>query len=271
MSVDARVMLVRSWNLFHGNSVPPRREAYLDEMIVLATADDPDVLCVQEVPAWALTRFTVSDVAARPNALGLPIGATAGRLLTAVHHGLLRSAFSGQGNAMWVSPRLRVVDHRRLPLNPRSFRRLKAREWGLSSGVERAWARERRIVQTARIVDPGGAAVLVANLHCTSYARDRRLADAELLRAAWFATGAAEPNDAVVLAGDFNVTPEESETLRTLTEPEWGFSAPGPGIDQVLVNGADAGPLVRWPDEQRRRGDALLSDHAPVERVVGGN
>ena len=52
-------MLVRSWNLFHGNTVPPQPREYLREMLRLATADDPDVLCVQEVPAWALGSFTV--------------------------------------------------------------------------------------------------------------------------------------------------------------------------------------------------------------------
>ena len=62
-------MLVRSWNLFHGNTETARRaSAYLDEMVELATADDPDVLCLQEIPAWALGRFTVGDVAARPDA-----------------------------------------------------------------------------------------------------------------------------------------------------------------------------------------------------------
>ena len=40
-SVDG--VLVRSWNLFHGNALPAERRAFLDEMIALATADDPDV------------------------------------------------------------------------------------------------------------------------------------------------------------------------------------------------------------------------------------
>ena len=37
-------MLVRSWNLFHGNSFPPGRTSYLEEMVMLASADRPDVL-----------------------------------------------------------------------------------------------------------------------------------------------------------------------------------------------------------------------------------
>ena len=106
-------------------------------------------------------------------------------------------------------------------------------------------------------------------MHCTSYPPDERLPDAELLRAAWFASSVARPEDVVILAGDFNVRAERSRTLRDLTGPEWGFSAPGPGIDHVLVRGAPVSPVRRWPDAQRAHDDRLLSDHAPVEVDVG--
>lgn len=256
-------MLVRSWNLFHGNTLPPQRRAFLDEMIALATADDPDVLCVQEVPAWALARFTIGDVASRP-----PLGATLGRVLTAPNHGVIRSAVSGQGNAVRVSPRLRVVEHHALPLNPRRFRRREARALGLGRGERLAWARERRLVQALRL-HAGDRSVVVANLHCTSFDRDRRLADAELLRAAWFADSVARPGEPLVLAGDFNLRAGGSRTLAALAGPEWEFSPPGPGIDHVLVRGAEAGELRVWPEERRRRPDGtLLSDHAPVELEV---
>ena len=46
--------LVRTWNLFHGNADPPRRALYLRRMIELVVADEPDVVCLQEVPVWAL-------------------------------------------------------------------------------------------------------------------------------------------------------------------------------------------------------------------------
>ena len=256
-------MLVRSWNLFHGNTVPPQRRAYLDEMIALATGDDPDVLCAQEVPAWALGLFTVGDVAARP-----PLGATVGRLLTAPNHGVIRSAVSGQGNAVWISPRLRVLEHHALPLNPVRFRRREAKTLGLGRAERLAWARERRIVQALRLSD-GKTTFAVANTHCTSYQGDVRLGDAELLRAAWFADSVARPDEPLVLAGDFNLRAGSSRTLDALHGPEWHFSAPGPGIDHVLVRGAAAGELRVWPDERRRRADGtLLSDHAPVELEV---
>lgn len=258
-------MLVRSWNLFHGNSVPPRRHAFLDEMVRLATADGPDVLCVQEVPAWALREFTIGDLAARPVVGPIPITAGIGHSLTRLNHGLLRSAFSGQGNAFQLSPRLRVLDHRVLTLNAPRFRRAQARVLGLGVVERLAWAKERRIVQAVRIAHPDGRTFLLANLHCTSYRRDERLAEAELLRAAWFASSLAQPGDVLVLAGDFNVTEARSRTLRDLTGPEWKFSAPGPGIDHILVRDAAASPLRTWPEEQRAHGDLLLSDHAPVE------
>src|SRR3954447_20770541 len=92
-------VLVRTWNLFHGNTVPPQREEFLDEIIRLATVDQPDVLCVQEVPVWALDRFTVGDVAAPPRFGPFRIPAAVGRRITEVNHGVLRSAFAGQGNA----------------------------------------------------------------------------------------------------------------------------------------------------------------------------
>jgi len=261
-------VVVRSWNLFHGNSVPPQRHAFLDEMIELATSDGPDVLCVQEVPAWALGRFTVGDVAARPSFGPIPITAELGRRLTDLHHGLLRSAFSGQGNAVQIASSLRVLAHSSLILNPRRFRAAQARALDLGVVARLAWARERRVVQAVRLATAEGRTVLVANLHCTSYQADERLADAELLRAASFAVSEAAPEDVVVLAGDFNVPPERSRTLRDLVGDEWGFSRPGPGIDQILVRGAASSILRRWPEERRRVGGRLLSDHAPVEVTI---
>jgi len=209
-------VLVRSWNLFHGNTLPPGRHAHLDEMIALATRDEPDLLCLQEVPAWALGRFTVGDVANRPSLGPLPIPATLGRKLTDLNTGLLRSLFAGQGNAIQLSPRLRVLEHRVLTLNSRRFRRAQSRLLELDVVGRLAWAKERRVVQAVRLASASGRELVVANLHCTSYRPDDRLAEAELQRAAWFAVTLARPDDVVVLAGDFNLTALESHVLREL-------------------------------------------------------
>ena len=269
-------MLVRTWNVFHGNAHPPERQGFLAETIRLAAADRPDVLCLQEVPVWALDRLgewsgmsAAGAVAARPTIGPLPSTAELGRVLTSLHHGLARSAFAGQANAVLVGGGLRIAGEETLTLNPRRFRRAQARWLGLDLVARLAWAKERRVCQAVRVAAEGGATLVVANLHATSYPADRRLADAELLRAAWFVDAFAAPGEPVLLCGDFNVTASRSRTLADLAGPEWGFSAAGKGIDHVLVRGLAAGAAEPWPPERRRLDGRLLSDHAPVEVRVG--
>jgi endonuclease/exonuclease/phosphatase family metal-dependent hydrolase len=258
-------VLVRSWNLFHGNTVPPGRAAYLDEMVSRATADNPDVLCVQEVPAWAIPRFSVGDRAAQPRFGPLPIPAVVGRLLTAPNHGLFRSLFAGQGNAIQMGPRLRLLRHDVEALNPRAFRDAESAVLELDGIMQLAWAKERRVVQAARLAHDDGRTVVVANAHCTS-SRDSRIPAVELERAAQFAVEYAESADVVVLAGDFNVT-GDAPVYQLLTD-RWGFSQPGPGIDHVLVRGAEVSELRMWEATRRAHGLVLLSDHAPVELEI---
>jgi endonuclease/exonuclease/phosphatase family metal-dependent hydrolase len=244
-------------------------------MVRLASEDRPDVLCLQEIPVWALERLddwsamtSIGDVAARPRLGPLPSTAEVGRAITSLNNGLLRSAFTGQANAILVAPGLRILDRRRIVLNARLFRRRQARWLRLSPLARLAWANERRICQAVRVTHTGGS-LLVANLHATSYRPDERLADAELLRAAVFADALARPEEPSVLAGDFNVRAGRSRTLAELTGADWGFSRPGPWVDHILVRGVPVAPLQRWPDERRRVDGYLLSDHAPVEVRVG--
>ena len=262
-------MLVRTWNLFHGNANPPERRAFLEDMVRLGSADRPDVLCLQELPVWSLELLAdwsgmavVGDVAARPR---LP--PELGRRITDLHHGLFRSAFTGQGNALLLGPSLRLVEHRALVLNPWSYRRSQARRLRLGLVGQLAWARERRVCQVVRARREDGSTLVAANLHATSYRADTRLADAELRRAASFVDGFAHPEEPVVLGGDFNVSPRNSSVLPELLTPEWGFDGARPkGIDQILSRGLRLGPPSRWPDPRRRLDGRLLSDHAPVER-----
>ncbi|HYX77576.1 MAG TPA: endonuclease/exonuclease/phosphatase family protein, partial [Gaiellaceae bacterium] len=189
---------------------------------------------------------------------------------TSLHHGLLRSAFSGQANAILLSPSAEALAHERLVLNSREFRELETRRLRLGLVARLGWARERRIVEAVRARFSDDLTVLVANLHATSYDPDQRLADAELLRAATFADGLAEPGDVVVLAGDFNVPPSRSATQAVLTESDWGFAAAAvDGIDRILVRGAPIDSAVRWPPERRRIEGHVLSDHTPVEATIG--
>jgi endonuclease/exonuclease/phosphatase family metal-dependent hydrolase len=261
-------VLIRSWNLFHGNSCPPGRTSYLEEMVSLASADRPDVLLLQEVPVWALGRLgrwsgmtAVADVAQRPRLGPLPIPAELGRRLTALDPGRFRSAFAGQGNAILLGEALRAAAHEVLTLNPPEFRRAEARRLGLDVLARLAWAKERRICQVVRALRDGGTPLVVANVHATSSPGDPRIPEAELLRAAAWVDSFAQEGDVVVLGGDFNV---EAQTGALLS----GYSDPGPRIDHLLVRGADWSPLRVWSDERRRRDGILLSDHAPIELEI---
>jgi len=131
---------IRTWNIAHGRDVPPDRahghvrRKLLPEMAKLMVEDAPDVILLQEVPVWAgnllregsgLQAF--GDVAAPPRIGPFPSTAELGRLLTSIHHGFLRSAFSGQANALLVAPGLRVLAHERIVLNAKRFRDAQAR------------------------------------------------------------------------------------------------------------------------------------------------
>jgi endonuclease/exonuclease/phosphatase family metal-dependent hydrolase len=247
-------VLIRTWNLFHGNTVPPGRRAYLREMVELVTADRPDVVCVQEVPAWALgrlgewARMTELPARARPASLGpLRIPAALGRALTAPDHGLIRSAFAGQGNAILLGPGVVVAASAAIRVN---------------SDAPRA---EPRVAQRAEFRLADESRVVVANIHCTN-ATDPRVCDAELARALEWADRVAPAGTALVFAGDFNVTPERSELLAGLG-PD--VSTPLPeSIDQILVRGAAVSSLRAWTADERVFGGKLLSDHAVVEAVA---
>jgi endonuclease/exonuclease/phosphatase family metal-dependent hydrolase len=263
-SVVSRGVLLRTWNVFHGNTVPRGRVNLLEQAVRLAASGDPAVVCLQELPLWSLE--CLDDWSGMP-----AVGAVArrsllprrlARRLTELDPVRFRSGFTGQGNAVLVDPALHVIDSSSIVLNPIGFRsRL---DVPLASRL--AWAKERRVCQSVRLGLPDGRTMTVANLHATSYRRDPRLADAEVLRAAVFLDAVAAPEDVAVLAGDFNLRVGAARALAEVVS--WGFSAPGQGIDHMLVRGAAAGPQRRWPEERRRIDGALVSDHAPVELTI---
>ncbi len=259
-------MLVRTWNVFHGNTSAPGRRSYLREMIELVTADRPTIVCLQEVPAWALQRLGgwadmlgIGDRTRR----SLPFS----RIVTSSHAGVFRSSFNGQGNAILVPREVTVRAHKVITLNTNPFCEEEGRKLGLDAKMMRWWERERRICQVVKIEFPNRRRMLVANVHATSYVRDVRLADAELRRAMNFVQRQSEVEEVHIVAGDFNITREQSHTIATLLEapPESRWSVAGPQIDHVLVRGAETSAVRVWPDDDRRYNGKLLSDHAPVE------
>ena len=223
-------MLIRSWNVYHGRSHPAGRRGHLEAMIRLASADAPDALCLQEVPLWALSALERwSGMRAFPaRTRRAPLGARVGRVLTSTHYGLLRSAFTGQANAILVGREHTAEDLRSLTISDRRH--------------------HPRVCQAVRV----DARLVVANLHASGDVA-RRQVDRAL---AWL-EDLVYPGEPLVLAGDFNAS---------LGLP--GFSTPNGGIDDIFVRGAEATPLQIWPLERRRQNGVVLSDHAPVELTV---
>lgn len=231
--VPSVALLVRTWNVFHGNAHPPTRHSYLREMITLATADDPDVVCLQEVPVWALEHLQAwSGMQLFPAVArhGLWPARLAG-WLTRLDNGRFRSAVAGQANAVLVA----------------------GRHGASGLGVEQVneQGRERRVCQAVRL-EP---ATVIVNTHLSSAGSAQLV---ELERVLEFAERHAAAGERLVLAGDLN-----------LVAPQLvGYSRPGPGIDHVLVRKADPGVPEVWPEERRRQNDVVLSDHPPVELRV---
>jgi hypothetical protein len=166
-------VVVRTWNLFHGNAHPPERRGFLREMVELVTADRPGIVCLQEVPLWAFAQLetwsgmrAVTGVGLRPRV----VSARLGGWLTELHHGLLRSALTGEGVAILVAHGLSLE-----PLTP------------LAVGPGRVLARTR--------VD----GVLVGSFHVTGGA----VAPRQLRRVVELVGGESQ----VVLAGDANLRP----------------------------------------------------------------
>jgi endonuclease/exonuclease/phosphatase family metal-dependent hydrolase len=266
-------MLVRAWNLFHGNTSPPGRRTYLREMVELLTADRPGIVCLQEVPAWAFDQIgdwagmqAFSARTRRPKLGPLPISAGLGRRLTSINPGVFRSAFNGQGNVILLPKDAKIHGTKQITLNTNPFCEEEAARFGLTPKQARWWERERRICHLVKFELANRRRLLVANLHATSHPADLRLADTELRRAVNFVDRAAELDEIVVFAGDFNTTLEHSSTLQALTTREYEpYSPPSTTIDHVLVRGGRASEVRVWSEDDRSYDGKLLSDHAPIE------
>ena len=196
-------LLVRTWNVFHGNALPPRRRGYLREMIELVCSDSPDVVCLQEVPVWGIARLeewssmqALTVVARAPRIPG-----RAGARVTRWNQGFFRSAFVGQANAILVSRSLATEERGHLQISDPG--------------------RERRIVHAVSVA----GRYLVANLHAN---RGREVARLELERARAFA-------EAAVSARRDSSSWRETSTCSDFELA--GYSPAADGIDHVLVAG----------------------------------
>jgi len=226
-------LVVRTWNVFHGNALPPRRRGYLREMIELVSNDSPDVVCLQEVPVWGIARLeewssmrALAVIARQPRIPG-----RAGVRVTRWNQGFFRSAFVGQANAVLVARSRTAEDRGHLQISDPG--------------------RERRVVQAVGVA----GRYLIVNVHAS---HGREAAQTELERSRAFAEAASRPDEIVVLAGDFNLSDIELA----------GYSAATAGVDHVLARGASVSAPLIWPTGRRERNGVVLSDHAPVDVTI---
>ena len=224
-------MLIRSWNVFHGRTSPPGRRVHLQEMVELVSRDHPDVVCLQELPLWALARLeewsgmtAVTAVARRT-----PVPPWLGGLLQRHDPRRFRSGVTGQANAILLAPSLVPLAHHTVRISDRG--------------------RERRVCHAVRL-----EGLVIGNVHASNEFKRPEVPRAELKRAHELVASMATAGEGRVLAGDFN-----------LRDPD----LPGPNIDHVVVAGMVHGTLEVWPDERRLHNGAVLSDHAPVEMRIG--
>lgn len=266
-------MLIRTWNLNLGNTYPGSARNQLRAMVELIAAGAPDVVCLQQVPAWALgevggwAQMTAAPARITRPRLGLlPIPGRLARLLASLHSGRL-SGFGGCGNVILVPPAATLRSTKTLTLNTNVFCEERGAELGLSEREVRAWERPRRICHLVQYELPNRRRFLVATLETTSNPADVRLADAELRRATSFVERRSEVEEVVIVAGDFNVARTQSETIAALESvaPEFRWDDRGAHVDNILIRGATASAARVWANEERTRDGRLLSDHYPVE------
>ena len=169
-------------------------------MVRLASADRPDVLCLQEVPTWALAQL--DDWSGMPAfaagraapTLAAAVDAEVGRVSPSLNPRASPLGVHRPGKRDPARPGLAAFDDHRarapepVPLPPRA-----GGATGLRITERLAWAKERRVCQAVR-VRVAEETLVVANLHATGFT-DKRMPDAELLRAAVFFDGIAQPGE----------------------------------------------------------------------------
>ncbi len=204
-------------------------------MVRLISDGGPAVVCLQEVPLWALPRLELwSEMRAIATRTKRALAGPFGRGLQTFHPRWFRSAITGQALAMLLNRQLeleRVEEHQ------------------LSSRA----APERRLCQLVH-VQADGRQLVLANVHLSTAEVTAR-EEIERLRAL------LPPQTPAIVCGDLNGV--------GLGLPE--FSGPDDRIDQILVRGLEVvHGAEAWPDARRSTGQGLLSDHAPLEAEFGG-
>jgi endonuclease/exonuclease/phosphatase family metal-dependent hydrolase len=203
-------MLVLTWNLFHGRSVPDAPRDLLEEFAGRLASWEWDVALLQEVPPWWPPQLGRACAASARSATTsrnwlLPLS----RLAAQRRPDLIKS-WGGGANAILVRGE-RVLDHR-----VRTLRRWPERRVVHAVSLQRGW--------------------WVCNLHAQAHSEARAQADVALAARSALAWSDGAP---VVLGGDLN-TPAP---LASEFTPVAGHS-----VDHVLVHLLRAGAPGRRLD-----------------------
>ena len=203
-------MLVLTWNLFHGRSVPDAPREQLADFAARLAGWEWDVALLQEVPPWW------------PPELGRASGASARTALTSRN---------------WVLPLSRWAARRRPDV---------IKSWGGGANAIlvrgeaatehrvrtlRSWP-ERRVVHGVRL-ERGW---WVCNLHAQAHSEARAQADVALAARAATAWSAGAP---VVLGGDLNTRQPQAPGFEVVA---------GHSVDHILVRSLRAGGAGRTLD-----------------------
>jgi endonuclease/exonuclease/phosphatase family metal-dependent hydrolase len=219
-------MLVLTWNLFHGRSLPPSRGALYRQFAERLASWSWDVALLQEVPPWWPEQLARDARAEQRSVLTSRNALPALRRAVAMRRPELAKSNGGGANA--VLAREPIVEHRALRLRVRP---------------------ERRVAQLVRL--RGG--VCIANYHASTRVA---LAEEELARlcAAALDWSASDP---LVLGGDLNLRAPACSGLTHVARRD---------VDHVFVAGLspDADPQVLQRGAVSDAGAVELSDHPPL-------
>jgi endonuclease/exonuclease/phosphatase family metal-dependent hydrolase len=265
-------MRVLSWNLFHGRDHPPNAELFtlrsrllriaesdgtyaqvnrplLREFAGVIAREEWDVAFLQEAsPRWLVPLARESRASAASALTSRNLGAFVRAALAELNPDLIASG-EGGSNQLLVRPPWRIAEVRRFTLTHYP---------------------ERRRMLWARLEEPGGAVLAVANLHAT--AGDPAAAAIEVEWAAERAVDLAGEAP-LVFGGDLNLRPKRSPVIFERLERRLGLAAPtdADAIDHLLARGLDVEERphrlpASWHEVACGDGPLRLrlSDHAAV-------
>lgn len=227
-------MLILSWNLFHGRSLPPTRHALLSQFAAQLSQWQWDVALLQEAPPWWPAELARAAGAEQRRALTSRNSLPSLRRAVAERRPELIKSNGGGCNA--ILARKPIAEHATLRL--------------------RAWP-ERRVAQLARLSD----GLCVANFHASTRAA---LAEHELRRL-WRHALDWAAGDPLILGGDLNLrAPLAADAVAHVARCH---------VDHIFVRGltpiGQAEVLQRRVALDGRWVE--LSDHAPLRACVDDN